>query len=181
MAEISDTTILGWVDEMSALEQQIKDLQDAKRDFIASIRETHGKPKADGLKTALRLKRMDGEKRLEAEEADEFACHVIALIEKGPSRTRAPRATHTREAEPQQPAAETPAPAAVQSAAPVSDPVPDPKHYSATLDHFTPPAFLTTDRGPLRPHCLKPEACAGVGRTHCHTCTKAAEKEGIAA
>lgn len=45
----------------------------------------------------------------------------------------------------------------------------------------TPPAVLSAPRPPMRPHCLKPEACAGVGRNHCHTCTKTAEKEGIAA
>lgn len=35
------------------------------------------------------------------------------------------------------------------------------------------PSFLTKPPSPLRPNCQRPEMCAGVGRTHCHTCTKA--------
>lgn len=35
------------------------------------------------------------------------------------------------------------------------------------------PSFLTKPPSPLRPHCQRPEMCAGVGRTHCHSCTKA--------
>ncbi len=30
---------------------------------------------------------------------------------------------------------------------------------------------------PLRPHCQRPEMCAGVGRTHCHTCSKAMREQ----
>jgi hypothetical protein len=168
MAEVGPNVILSWVGELSDLEQKIEDLQGAKRDFYAGIREQHGKPTADGLKTAMRLRRMDGEKRAEADEADEIAAHILAVIEKGPSRAPAQRATRE---EPAEPVVDTPAPVAVQPAAPL--PV-DP------AEHFTPPAFLVGDLGPLRPHCLKPEACAGVGRNHCYTCTKAAEKEGIA-
>lgn len=39
------------------------------------------------------------------------------------------------------------------------------------------PAFLTKPPSPLRPHCQRPEMCAGVGRTHCHTCTKAMREQ----
>ncbi|MGF6157803.1 uncharacterized protein (UPF0335 family) [Ensifer sp. KUDG1] len=35
------------------------------------------------------------------------------------------------------------------------------------------PSFLTKPPSPLRPNCQRPEMCAGVGRTHCHSCTKA--------
>jgi uncharacterized protein (UPF0335 family) len=41
----------------------------------------------------------------------------------------------------------------------------------------TPPSFLTKPPSPLRPHCQRPEMCAGVGRTHCHTCTKAMREQ----
>lgn len=34
---------------------------------------------------------------------------------------------------------------------------------------------------PLRPNCLKPEACAGSGRNHCWQCTKAMNEAGSAA
>lgn len=37
---------------------------------------------------------------------------------------------------------------------------------------FEPPAFLRQDK-PLRPHCRKPDDCAGYGKTHCHVCLKA--------
>ncbi len=39
------------------------------------------------------------------------------------------------------------------------------------------PSFLTKPPSPLRPHCQRPEMCAGVGRTHCHTCTKAVREQ----
>ncbi|SFG56761.1 Uncharacterized conserved protein, UPF0335 family [Ensifer sp. OV372] len=39
------------------------------------------------------------------------------------------------------------------------------------------PAFLTKPPSPLRPHCQRPEMCAGVGRTHCHTCIKAMREQ----
>ena len=39
------------------------------------------------------------------------------------------------------------------------------------------PVFDLTDRKPLRPHCQKPDECAGYGRNHCHTCAKAAGLE----
>ncbi|MBD9519317.1 DUF2312 domain-containing protein [Ensifer sp. ENS02] len=39
------------------------------------------------------------------------------------------------------------------------------------------PSFLTKPPSPLRPHCQRPEMCAGVGRTHCHTCTKAMREQ----
>lgn len=41
----------------------------------------------------------------------------------------------------------------------------------------TPPSFLTKPPSPLRPHCQRPEMCAGVGRTHCHTCSKAMREQ----
>ena len=172
MAEVGQNVILSWVGELAHLEQKIEDLQGAKRDFYAGIREQHGKPTADGLKTAMRLRRMDGEKRAEADEAGEIAAHILAVIENGPSRTRATRATR-EESPPHDPETGE----VVEPAAPVAsmEPVAAPP---AEIEPFTPPAFLNGDRGPIRPHCLKPEACAGVGRTHCHTCTKAAaEKE----
>lgn len=40
-----------------------------------------------------------------------------------------------------------------------------------------PPAFLTKTPSPLRPHCQRPEMCAGVGRNHCGACTKAMREQ----
>ena len=82
----------------------------------------------------------------------------------------------------EQPAATPPLPAsALCVSTPAAEPIPDPRHFTATLDHFTPPAFLSGPRPALRPHCLNPDNCSGYGRNHCHTCGKAAEKEGVAA
>ncbi len=36
------------------------------------------------------------------------------------------------------------------------------------------PRFTLPTAKAMRPHCLKPEACAGVGANHCFTCTQAA-------
>lgn len=35
------------------------------------------------------------------------------------------------------------------------------------------PAFTLPPAKPLRPHCLKPDACGGSGAKHCFTCTQA--------
>jgi len=34
--------------------------------------------------------------------------------------------------------------------------------------------FTLKPRGPLRPHCRRPELCGGYGRVHCYTCLKSA-------
>lgn len=71
------------------LEDQITALQDSKRDLYASIRDEHGKAEANALKQAVKLSRMDGEKRTERDEIDTEAQRMLAIIEK----SRAPRAT----------------------------------------------------------------------------------------
>lgn len=38
------------------------------------------------------------------------------------------------------------------------------------------PRFILPPAKPLRPHCLKPEACGGTGAKHCFTCTQAASE-----
>lgn len=39
------------------------------------------------------------------------------------------------------------------------------------------PAFVLPAAKPLRPHCQRPDACAGVGTTHCFTCSQAAARQ----
>jgi uncharacterized protein (UPF0335 family) len=38
------------------------------------------------------------------------------------------------------------------------------------------PRFILPPAKAMRPHCLKPEACAGVGAKHCFPCTQAADE-----
>jgi uncharacterized protein (UPF0335 family) len=79
--------------DIFTIEDQIVALQTGKRDLFKAIREEHGKQEANALKAAIRLARMDGEKRDEAEAVDTEAQRMLAIIEKG----RAPRATRPRE------------------------------------------------------------------------------------
>lgn len=44
------------------------------------------------------------------------------------------------------------------------------------VEDFQPPVLLTKPRSPLRPHCQRPESCAGYGAKHCYACLKAAEQ-----
>lgn len=91
---VGDNTIAAWAADLLALEADIDDLQTAKRDLYTKIRDDHGKPTAASLKQAVKLSRMDGEKRDAAEAIDAEAQRMLAIIEKG---SRAPRATRTRE------------------------------------------------------------------------------------
>lgn len=81
---------------VSDLDEQIEVLQAAKRDFWKGIRDEHGKKLTDQIKIAVKLNRMDGEKRLERDEIEEGAFRILSILQK----PRAPRATHahTREA-----------------------------------------------------------------------------------
>lgn len=49
------------------------------------------------------------------------------------------------------------------------------RHVDTAPDDFEPPAFLRQDK-PLRPHCRKPDDCAGYGKTHCRVCLNQAEE-----
>ena len=80
----------------SALEEadeQIEALQGGKKDIYARVRAEHGKKTADALKVVMKFRRMDAEKRAVAEEVDAEALRILSILE----RTRAPRATRTRE------------------------------------------------------------------------------------
>lgn len=41
--------------------------------------------------------------------------------------------------------------------------------------NFQPPAFLTRERKPLRPHCQHPDLCRSGTRDHCRSCLRAIE------
>lgn len=184
-------TVLSWVSELAELEDQIEALQEAKRDFYAAIREEHGKPVASGLKAALRIHRMDSEKRAAADQIDTEAARILAIIEAG---DHAPRATHvenieknTRSAtfggsggEPSIPSSEADgakmegrANAAPDRAAQAESANVNSKQ--AATD-FEPPAFLQK-KVVLRPHCLEPDLCRSGTPGHCHHC-KLAMNEG---
>lgn len=196
MADVGDNVILSWVGELDELEQQIEDLQTAKRDFYAAIRDQHGKPTAAGLKAAMRVHRMDSEKRLAADEVSDEAERILAVIEKGPSRTRAPRATREEAApgpaapphDPETGEVEEPvAPAEPTVEAPVApaplasvEPAAAPAVSTEAVGSYVPPTFLAGERKSIRPHCQRPENCGGYGREHCYECKKVASSKEAA-
>lgn len=78
---------------LSEIDEDIEALQASKREIYQQVRNDYGKKIADAFKLAMKLSRMDGEKRTKREETEEGAFRILALIEKG----SAPRATRTRE------------------------------------------------------------------------------------
>lgn len=118
--------ILSWVGDLADLEEQIEALQASKKDFYAAIRDEHGKPVANGLKAAMRIHRMDSEKRTEADRVDAEAARILSIIES--AGDRAPRATR------------------------VASPVPLPPHDAETGELKSPdPHPLEVDGGQPQP------------------------------
>ena len=91
ITEAGDNVIASWAADLLDLEQQINDLQDGKRDLYTSIREDHGRVLADAVKNAVRLSRMDDEKRERVEATDTETERVLRII----ASPRAP-APHVR-------------------------------------------------------------------------------------
>jgi uncharacterized protein (UPF0335 family) len=87
---VSDNLIASWAHDLFDLEDQIEALQEGKKDLYASIRDEHGKQTANALKRAVKLARMDSEKRDEADALDTEAFRILGIIE---GAVRAPRAT----------------------------------------------------------------------------------------
>jgi uncharacterized protein (UPF0335 family) len=87
---VSDNLIASWAHDLFDLEDQIEALQEGKKDLYASIRDEHGKQTANALKRAVKLARMDSEKRDEADALDTEAFRILGIIE---GAARAPRAT----------------------------------------------------------------------------------------
>lgn len=73
-------------DAWEELDEQIQALQDAKKDIAGRLREEHGKIIADAFKAAMKIRRMDSEKRSKAEEVDAEAFRILGILS-------APRAT----------------------------------------------------------------------------------------
>lgn len=196
MSGAGDNILVSWAADLDGLEGQIEALQDAKRDLYATVREEHGKATAAALKKAVKIARMDSEKRDDAEEIDAEAERILALIE-----SRAPRATRAREIIEQFPSTEPPSPleevpvVAPDDAAPSLSGAPDSADEAAqTVEAHEPDSTSPAEseavaisapipgKKPMRPHCLRPQMCAGQGRQHCYECTKAhADAEGFAA
>jgi hypothetical protein len=87
---VSENLIASWAHDLFELEDQIEALQDGKKDLYAAIRDEHGKQTANALKRAVKLARMDSEKRDEADALDTEAFRILGIIE---GAARAPRAT----------------------------------------------------------------------------------------
>lgn len=96
MASLGSNIVLSWVNELADLEEQIEALQASKRDFYTAIRSEYGKPVANGLKVAMRIHRMDSEKRANAEKVDEETFRILSIIENG---SFAPRVTRVENIE----------------------------------------------------------------------------------
>jgi len=88
---VGDNTIAAWCGELSTLDQQIDDLQSAKRDAFKRIRDEHGRVLADAVKNALKLSRLTSEQMSQRVEIDAETDRILRIIESGLAR-RAPRA-----------------------------------------------------------------------------------------
>ena len=256
-------------DEVSALNAQIDELQQQKKDIFGNVRDSYGKNAADALKLAIKMAGEDETKRAAREDVESEAIRILQIIRS----PRAPRAMRTREKiekiPPHDPvtgeiteqhsSVPAPSPADEQAGAhrPIGAPAdnslpqptssreadkagdapppaspaaiyPDP-HLLAAADgrpsipndpaagaksdgvaapssvgagaapgiafregsyavpDFVPAFLIPADALPApkprphRPHCLRPELCAGQGNKHCHSCEKAAAAQGVAA
>lgn len=76
---------------------------------------------------------------------------------------------------------------AIRSGATAGETAADGRHVEATVEQRpsalipapaadAKPSFTLPPAKPMRPHCLKPEACAGYGSTHCGSCERAAKE-----
>lgn len=81
--DMSDTLVTAYADDLLELDQQITDLQGAKKRVYETIREDHGKKAAKALKIAVTVHAMDSEKRNQADEIDAEAQRLLAIIETG--------------------------------------------------------------------------------------------------
>lgn len=99
MATPGNNIVKNWAAELADLENQINDLQEAKRDFYKAIRDEHGRIIADALKNAMRLSRLDDAKRATLADVDGETDRLLSIIEGGAdephARVRAP-APHVR-------------------------------------------------------------------------------------
>ena len=82
---VGPNIITSWAADLFELEDQIEALQDAKKDLYKAIREEHGKKTANALKQAVKISRMDDEKRDEADEIDAETHRMLGIIETGTS------------------------------------------------------------------------------------------------
>lgn len=89
-------TLRDWASELDAIDEQIEALQTSKKDFYGVIRDEHGKVTANALKAAIKLRRMDAEKRATAEQIDAETARILTILEGEP---RAPRATRVEKIE----------------------------------------------------------------------------------
>jgi hypothetical protein len=76
--------------QLLEIEEEIEEKQGDKKKLYEGARDEHGKKFAASLKLAVKLHRMDNDKRAEAEEIDAEAIRMLAVIERA---SRAPRAT----------------------------------------------------------------------------------------
>lgn len=80
---ITDTLVLSYAADLTGLDGQIKELQNAKKRVYEALREDHGKQAAKALKAAVTIHSMDSEKRQQAEDIDTEAFRMLGIIETG--------------------------------------------------------------------------------------------------
>lgn len=162
---------------LKSLTDRILRLREEEDALKADIREVYGEAKAQGFdKTILgkvvariRAEAKDGDKLSEQEQLVDLYLNAY----RGASRAH----THAGAREKAPAKVETPHhPETGEVIEPVASVVEKPA-APASVEPFSPPAFLSGERKPLRPHCQRPENCSGYGRNHCHECGKAADAE----
>ncbi|MAS04813.1 MAG: hypothetical protein CL534_09020 [Ahrensia sp.] len=85
-----------WVAQLDKCENAINKIQDMKKKLYTEIRTEHGKVTADALKSAMRVYRMDDQKRDQMEEVSAEAQRILDIV-----KPVAKEGAVTAEAEPQ--------------------------------------------------------------------------------
>lgn len=142
---------------LKSLTDRILRLREEEDALKADIREVYGEAKAQGFDKTI-LGKVVARIRAEAKDGDKLA-ETEELVDLYLAAYRGTSRTHTH--------------AGARESRPAIAPAP----VAATVEPFTPPAFLSGERKPLRPHCQNPGNCSGYGRNHCNTCGKTAETE----
>jgi len=83
MSDVKPENYKSWAKDLGDLEDQIATIQDMKKHVYVNIRATYGKQVADAMKSAMRLFRMDTDRRAEAEDVDARARAIVEILDKG--------------------------------------------------------------------------------------------------
>jgi|GEM_PF-3732403 len=96
MQHATDRDYRRWVAQLDKCENTINKIQEMKKKLYTEIRTDHGKVAADALKSAMRVYRMDDQKRDQMEEVSAEAQRILDIV-----KPVAKEGAVTAEAEPQ--------------------------------------------------------------------------------